>query len=34
LLYQLISHADADRFEALLESFTDIDWDALYDWKR
>lgn len=33
-LYQLISHADPDRFEALLESFTDIYWDALYDWKR
>jgi TetR/AcrR family transcriptional regulator, ethionamide resistance regulator len=33
-LYQLISHADAARFEALLESFTDIYWDALYDWKR
>ncbi|WP_370501072.1 TetR/AcrR family transcriptional regulator [Mycolicibacterium sp. jd] len=33
-LYQLISHADAVRFEALLESFTDIYWDSLYDWKR
>lgn len=33
-LYQLISHADAARFEALLQSFTDIYWDALYDWKR
>ncbi|WP_139809213.1 TetR/AcrR family transcriptional regulator [Mycobacterium avium] len=33
-LYQLISHADAARFEALLESFTDIYWDTLYDWKR
>lgn len=33
-LYQLISHADAARFEALLESFTDIYWDVLYDWKK
>lgn len=33
-LYQLINHADPARFEALLTSFTDIYWDALYDWKR
>ena len=33
-LYQLISHADAARLEALLESFTNIYWDALYGWKR
>jgi TetR/AcrR family transcriptional regulator, ethionamide resistance regulator len=29
-LYQLVSHADADRLDVLLESFTNIYWDALY----
>jgi AcrR family transcriptional regulator len=33
-LYQLVTNADADRLEALLDSFTNIYWDSLYAGRR